>query len=111
MCFPRVAKTQGWDAFGRTEYSNLPENQAGNIGAAQSQYFLDIIAENDDVRWTFLFMHKAPWLREDMKTFTAIEAALAERPYTVFITFVWQRPAASNYPTTDALWITSPWSR
>jgi predicted phosphodiesterase len=79
-----VADEQGWDAFGRTEYSNLPENQAGNIGAAQSQYFLDIIAENDDVRWTFLFMHKAPWLREDMKTFTAIEAALAERPYTVF---------------------------
>ena len=29
-------------------------------------------------------MHKAPWLREDLETFAAIERALADRPYTVF---------------------------
>ncbi|MGB5690040.1 MAG: hypothetical protein WBM45_12250, partial [Woeseiaceae bacterium] len=33
---------------------------------------------------TFLFMHKAPWKREDMTTFVAIEEALQDRPYTVF---------------------------
>jgi hypothetical protein len=44
----------------------------------------DAINANADVRWTFLFMHKAPWLREDQDTFTAIEDALAKRPYTVF---------------------------
>jgi len=33
---------------------------------------------------TFLFMHKSPWLRDDLTAFTAIEDALADRPYTVF---------------------------
>lgn len=79
-----VAETRGWDAFGRTEYANMPENAAGNITAEQSQYFQDVIAANPDVQWTFLFMHKAAWKRDDVQTFTAIERALGERPYTVF---------------------------
>ena len=45
---------------------------------------IDVINANADVRWTFLFMHKSPWLREDLSTFVAIENALADRPYTVF---------------------------
>jgi predicted phosphodiesterase len=80
----QFADAGDWDAFGKTEYSNLPENQGGNITEAQSQYFLDVIAANSDVRWTFLFMHKAPWLREDLTTFAAIENALSNRPYTLF---------------------------
>ncbi len=36
------------------------------------------------MHWTFLFIHKAPWLREDLEPFAAIETALANRPYTVF---------------------------
>ena len=79
-----VAEEEGWDAFAETKYANMPENPAGNISAEQSRYFLDAIAENPDVLWTFLFMHKSPWLREDLTAFTAIEDALAERPYTVF---------------------------
>ena len=79
-----VASTQGWDAFAETEYARLPENVAGNISGEQSDYMLKAIADNPDVRWTFLFMHKAPWKRPDMATFAAIEEALAERPYTVF---------------------------
>ena len=43
-----------------------------------------MLADNADVRWTFLFMHKAPWEREDGEGFLAIEAAMADRPYTVF---------------------------
>ncbi|MDH4109708.1 MAG: metallophosphoesterase [Gammaproteobacteria bacterium] len=80
----RVFEEQGEEAFGRTEYANLPELPAGNITDAQSRYFVDAIAANPGVRWTFLFMHKSPWLREDLDAFTAIEDALAGSPYTVF---------------------------
>ncbi len=80
----KIAEEEGWDAFAETKYANMPENPAGNISAEQSRYFLNAIDENPDVLWTFLFMHKSPWLREDLTAFTAIEDALAERPYTVF---------------------------
>jgi hypothetical protein len=79
-----IAAAEGPEAAEQTEYFMLPEQTAGNIGAQQSQYFLDVIAENPDVRWTFLFLHKAPWEREDMETFSAIEQALSDRPYTLF---------------------------
>jgi len=80
----KVAEEEGWDAFAETKYVNMPENAAGNISLEQSQYFQAAIAENPDVLWTFLFMHKSPWLREDLTAFTDIEDALADRPYTVF---------------------------
>ena len=79
-----LVETGGWDAYRESEYSKMPENAAGNISAEQSQYFQDAIAANPGVRWTFLFMHKAAWKREDVQTFAAIERALSERPYTVF---------------------------
>lgn len=79
-----VAETEGWEAFSRTDYANMPENAAGNISEAQSQYFQNVIAANSDVNWTFLFMHKAAWKRKDVQAFAAIENALNSRPYTVF---------------------------
>lgn len=80
----KVFAEKGEEAFAKTKYANLPELPAGNITEAQSKYFLEAIAANSDVRWTFLFMHKAPWLREDLIAFTAVEDALADRQYTVF---------------------------
>jgi predicted phosphodiesterase len=80
----QFADAGDWEAFGKTEYASLPENQGGNITEQQSQYMQDVIAANADVRWTFLFMHKAPWLRDDTTTFADIENAFANRPYTVF---------------------------
>ena len=80
----QFADNDEWDKFRATPYANMPENQGGNITEAQSQYMIETIAEHADVRHTFLFMHKAPWLRDDTNTFTAIEDALAGRPYTVF---------------------------
>jgi len=80
----RVLDDQGEEAFGHTEYANLPELPAGNITDEQSRYFVDAIARYPGVRWTFLFMHKSPWLRADLPAFAAIEDALADRPYTVF---------------------------
>ena len=79
-----IVKEQGMQAFAATEYATLPEQTAGNITAGQSAYFRKAIADNPDVLWTFLFLHKAPWEREDEVNFAAIEQALAERPYTVF---------------------------
>ncbi len=79
-----LAAQQGWEAFALTPYALLPENAAGAISLAQSDYFQDVLAEYPDVRWTFLFMHKAPWLRDNYAPFDALEAALAGRDYTVF---------------------------
>jgi hypothetical protein len=79
-----IVKKEGMGAFGETEYANMPEQTAGSITADQSQYFQNVLMANSDVRWTFLFMHKAPWKREDEPNFAAIERAMSDRPYTVF---------------------------
>ncbi len=80
----KVAEEEGWDAFANTEYANIPENAAGNVSSEQADYFERVIGENPDVRWTFLFMHKAAWERGTESRFTDIETALASQPYTVF---------------------------
>jgi 3',5'-cyclic AMP phosphodiesterase CpdA len=75
---------EGPEAFADTEYAKLPEKSSGNLTVAQSAYFVEAIANNQDVRWTFLFMHKAPWERVDETNFAVIEESLTDRPYTVF---------------------------
>ena len=57
---------------------------SGDIGIPQKDYFLEVIKNNQDVDWTFLFMHKPIWLKEEEPEFFAIEAALTKRPYTLF---------------------------
>jgi predicted phosphodiesterase len=79
-----AVKAEGMEAFEQSEYSKMPEQSAGNISVEQSQYFQDVLAANPGVRWTFLFMHKAPWQREGEQNFAAIEQAMSERSYTVF---------------------------
>jgi hypothetical protein len=79
-----VYKMDGPAAFAKTEYSRMSERMAGTIGEAQSAYFQQVLADNSSVRWTFLFMHKPAWSNSGEQNFTAIEAALADRPYTVF---------------------------
>ena len=79
-----LVEKEGWGVFGDTEYSNMPEQLVGTIGAEQSDYFQQVIAEHPEVRWTFLFMHKAAWKKENETGFAAIEKALSERPYTLF---------------------------
>ena len=77
-------KAEGGEAFEKTEYARLPERFSGTIGPEQSAYFLKIIEDHRDVRWTFIFMHKPAWTKEGETAFAAIEAALANRPFTVF---------------------------
>lgn len=79
-----VAEQQGWEAFGRTEYANLPEDDSGLISQTQSDYMLRALRDNSDVRWTFVLMHKAPWTFGDMATWNAVEQALSGRDFTVF---------------------------
>ena len=79
-----IYKAEGPEAFAKTEYASLPERSAGTIGPEQSAYFQDVIEANSDARWTFLFLHKPAWQKEGEANFSAIEATLANRPYTVF---------------------------
>jgi len=80
----RVVEEQGWEAWSDTEYGRLEERKSGRIGAEQAAYFRGVLADNADVRHTFLLMHKPAWERPDEEHFATIEAALADRPYTVF---------------------------
>ena len=80
----KIAAEQGWEAFGKTEYANLPEDETGAISWGQSDYMIEALANNMDVRWTFVLLHKAPWAGDGVPSWLAIESALADRPYTVF---------------------------
>ncbi len=71
-------------ALAQSAYFQMPERRRGEIGAEQSAYVQRVIAENPDVRWTLLFMHKPVWERDDEPDFAAIESALSDRPYSVF---------------------------
>lgn len=66
------------------EYYRMPERVAGNIGDEQAAFVTRTLAQHPDVRWTFLFFHKPVWQSASSPGFRAIEAALANRPYTVF---------------------------
>ena len=79
-----IYKTEGMEAFRQTEYWKMPERTSGTISKEQSDYIIQAIERNADVRWTFLFVHKPAWTNEGNETFAAIEGALSERPYTVF---------------------------
>jgi len=69
--------------YEESEYYSMPERQTGAIRREQASYFREVIADNPDVRWTFLLMHKPVWRDEGAAEFQSIEAALSDRPYTV----------------------------
>jgi len=80
----RVIAEEGWGAFEGTEYGKSTERQSGRISAAQAAYFKEVIKQNPQVRWTFMLMHKPAWERPAEENFSTIEAALTNRPYSVF---------------------------
>jgi hypothetical protein len=53
------------------------------IGNEQVEYFRQALANNPDVRWTFVLMHKPAWKYRN-ENFQKIEAMLQGRNYTVF---------------------------
>ncbi|WNC72999.1 metallophosphoesterase [Thalassotalea psychrophila] len=70
--------------FAYTEYAQMDERKFGEISAEQKEYMVNAIKENQDVRWTFLFMHKPVWQDKKEQHFKQIEQALSESDYTVF---------------------------
>ena len=54
----------------------------------QQQWFAEVLQKNQDVRWTFIFMHKPAWVYPDLDHdetgWNAIERALGDRKFTVF---------------------------
>jgi len=75
---------EGWGVLADTAYGQLEERKTGRISAEQAEYFQAVIARYPDVAHTFVVLHKPAWERPGEENFARIEAALADRPYTVF---------------------------
>ena len=71
-----------------SEDPSEPEGKSLRFSPEQQEWFAGVLKRHPDVRWTFVFMHKPPWMFADAdhaKTgWNAIERALAGRKYTVF---------------------------
>ncbi len=78
------AQREGRTSTDGLTYYSMPERSFGDIGTEQAAYVQRVLAEHRDVRWTFVFFHKPVWRNPSDPEFNAIEAALADRPYTVF---------------------------
>ncbi|WP_290795998.1 metallophosphoesterase family protein [Flavihumibacter sp. UBA7668] len=66
-------------------FLSLNSQDEGDYGMKEEQvrYFQSILKEFPNVKWTFVFMHQPLWARSNTG-FEIIEAALANRNYTVF---------------------------
>lgn len=60
------------------------DRPGGGIGAQQLADIRAALEANRDVRWTLLFMHRPLWNYGDQAGYEHIEAALGDRPYTLF---------------------------
>lgn len=72
------------EEFENSEYMKMDERTLGILSGEQITYFEKVIAANPEVKWTFLFMHKPVWQRENEGGLGKIEKALGNRPFTVF---------------------------
>ena len=79
----RVA-VEGWGIFSETPYARHEATKTGWISEQQANYFTDVIERHPNVRWTFVFMHKPAWKRENEENFLKIEQSLKNHSYTVF---------------------------
>lgn len=63
---------------------NTDEVNGGGISEEQVKYFEEVLNENEDVKWTLLFMHRPVWSYGERMGYDGIEEALGERKYTLF---------------------------
>lgn len=65
---------------------NSEDGAAGTVLPEQHAYVKKALAENPNVRWTFVFLHKPLWTAKDLEKngFGEIEKLLAGRKYTMF---------------------------
>ena len=61
------------------------QNLPTRISDKQIEYFQNVIADHNTVRWTFVFLHKPTWEEpaERAAGFEKILSFLSDRPYTV----------------------------
>ncbi len=59
--------------------------EEGSISDKQFQWLEQVLDSNDNVKWSFVFMHKPLWLtKTDSSNWSKIETMLKNRKYTVF---------------------------
>jgi len=63
---------------------NTDEDGMYGIRGEQIAYTRKVLADNQLVRWTMIFMHRPIWGYGDQAGYEHIEALLEDRPYTVF---------------------------
>lgn len=65
---------------------NSEDGKASTVSAEQTEYFKQALADNKDVKWTLVFLHKPLWTDKDQEKngFGAFEKLLEGRKYTVF---------------------------
>jgi hypothetical protein len=63
-----------------------PGSGLGNLAEEQVSWATKTVADNAEVRWTIVIVHKPIWKANNLKErgWEAVEKALAKRPYTVF---------------------------
>ncbi len=63
---------------------NTEDAGPSKLSDEQAAYFVRVLEANADVRWTFVFMHKPMWTEAAPNGWEPIEAALKDRPCTIF---------------------------
>ncbi len=72
---------------------NTEDPPEGKLSDRQIAYFARVLGENPKPRWTFVFLHKPLWVKEEIpgsnegfanSNWEKFEALLKGRPYTVF---------------------------
>jgi predicted phosphodiesterase len=65
-----------------------PKVEPYRISPEQQRWFADVLQKNQDVRWTFVFLHKPAWVFADADPeetgWAGIERALGDRGATIF---------------------------
>lgn len=95
----KVMETKWKELFGSTYYHfvykdvlflclNSEDNYRGagkgTIDDAQFEYIKKTLAENQDVKWTLVFLHQPMWIQEDTKRWKEVEDLLKNRRHNVF---------------------------
>ncbi len=63
---------------------NLQGAGRGTIDDEQYEYIRKVLEENEDVKWTLVFMHQPLWVQENTKRWKDVEALLKDRNHNVF---------------------------
>lgn len=63
---------------------NLRGAGRGTIDDEQYEYVKKVLADNQDVKWTLVFLHQPLWVQKDTKRWSDVEKLLADRDHNVF---------------------------